>query len=160
MFDCYACNVTAQGDDAPRWERIYADEHWRVAHAYDSSLLGWLVVLARRHVESLADLTEQEAAALGPLLRSLSAALRAETGASKSYVMLFAEHPRHQHLHIHVVPRMPDLPADRRGPEIFHYLAALDREIVPEDQRNEFAAGLRKQLDLGGVSADSRSHPG
>jgi diadenosine tetraphosphate (Ap4A) HIT family hydrolase len=69
MADCYACDVTAQGDSAPLWERIYGDEHWRVAHAYDSSLLGWLIVLARRHVESLADFTEQEAASLGPLLR-------------------------------------------------------------------------------------------
>jgi diadenosine tetraphosphate (Ap4A) HIT family hydrolase len=146
MTNCYICDVTAEGDASPSWQRIYVDEHWRVAHAYDSALLGWLVVVARRHIESLAEMTEQEALALGPLLRALSIALQEFTGATKAYVMFLAENTLHRHVHMHVIPRMPDLPDELRGPGIFHYLSAPDREIVSEEQRSELAVRLRTRL--------------
>ena len=146
MPDCYACKVTAEGEAAPLWERIYVDEHWRVAHAYDSSLPGWLVLVARRHIESLAEATEREAAALGPLLRALSLALQDVTGATKAYVMFFAEDPRHRHAHIHVVPRLPDLPAEHLGPRVFHYLTDPGREVVSEEARDELAARIGARL--------------
>lgn len=146
MTTCYICEVTAQGEATPLWQRIYVDEHWRVAHAFDSSLLGWLVIVARRHIESLADLTEQEALTLGPLLRALSIAVQDLTGAAKAYVLFLAESPLHRHVHVHVVPRMPNLPDELRGPGIFHYLAEPTREIVSEEQRNELAARLQTRL--------------
>src|SRR6476619_6784893 len=110
MADCYICEITAQGDDAPMWQRVYVDKHWRVAHAFDSALPGWLVLVPKRHIESLSDMTPDEALAFGPLVRALSDALEAVTGADKAYVAFFAESPLHRHVHVHVVPRMPDAP--------------------------------------------------
>ena len=52
---------------------------------------GWLVVVPRRHVIALDELTAEEAAGLGPLLRALTAAMRAVLGCGRSYVALFAE---------------------------------------------------------------------
>lgn len=40
------------------------------------------------------------------------------TGCQKTYVMLFTEAEGIAHLHVHVVPRMPDQPEDRRGPDV------------------------------------------
>ena len=52
---CYSCAQEAADDVAPH-ERLLVTEHWRVAHAFDSSLPGWLVVLPRRHLLSLVEL--------------------------------------------------------------------------------------------------------
>jgi diadenosine tetraphosphate (Ap4A) HIT family hydrolase len=103
-------------------ERIYVDEFWRVAHAFDSSLAGWLIVVPRRHVEAIAELTPAEAASLGTVLHRASIALTNTLRCQKTYVMQFAEAEGFSHVHFHVVPRMADLPEEHRGPRIFHYL--------------------------------------
>ena len=56
---------------------MYVGPGWRVAHAFGTSLPGWLVMVPRRHVIALDELTVEEAADLGPLLRALTAAMRA-----------------------------------------------------------------------------------
>jgi diadenosine tetraphosphate (Ap4A) HIT family hydrolase len=57
-------------------------------------------------VTALHELTAEEAAGLGPLLRGLSAALGRVVGCTKTYVMLFAEAEGFAHAHFHVVPRI------------------------------------------------------
>ncbi len=146
MAECYICAITAQGDDAPAWQRIYADEHWRVAHAFDTSLPGWLVLVSKRHIESLSEMTPEEALAFGPLVRALSAALETVTGATKAYLAFFAESPQHRHVHVHVVPRMPDAEADRVGPGVFAHLGAAPEAAVSEERRDELAAALHAHL--------------
>lgn len=142
---CYSCR---QEDAAERPDRewAWASDNWRVAHAFDSALAGWLVLLPRRHVEALDELTVEEAAELGPLLRGLTAALRAETGAVKTYAILLAEAEGYAHLHVHVVPRLADQPADRRGPRIFGYLGAESADRVPVGEQDALARRLRARL--------------
>lgn len=150
MSECYSCGVSALDNGAlPSRERVYDDGLWRVAHAFNSALPGWMVVIARRHIASLADLTEGEAAALGPLLRALSRALEEMFGAEKAYVMFFAEAEGFAHLHIHVVPRLPDQPSDRRGAGIFGYLARPEVEWLSNDEMDRIADELRPRLQVG-----------
>lgn len=113
---------------------------WRVALDFNSSLEGWLVLAPLRHVESLAELTADEATGLGGLLRNASVALEAVTGCLKTYVMLFAEADGFAHLHVHVVARMPDQPADRRGPAVFGHLH--DGQPLTEQRRDEICEAL------------------
>jgi len=91
-------------------------------------------------VHSLDQLTADEATTLGDLLRRASIALQAVLGCQKTYVMLFAEAEGFAHLHVHVVPRMPDQPHDRRGPAVFGYLA--DSHPVAEERRDEICTAL------------------
>lgn len=77
---------------------------------------------------------------MGTLLREAAIALRAVTGCEKTYVMLFTEAEGFAHLHLHVVPRMVDQPADRRGPAIFGYLR--DGQPLPPERRDLVAASL------------------
>lgn len=135
---CYACMQSAL-EPIPRREAIVRGEHWRVAHAFNSSLPGWLVVLPMRHVEALHELSNGEAAEFGPLLVAASQALRDVTGCVKTYVMLFAEADGFAHLHLHVVPRLGDLPDERQGPRVFQYLAD---EPLPESDIDALAARL------------------
>jgi hypothetical protein len=57
---CLSCDLNEQTETLPPPERLYLDDYWRVAHAW-SSLPGWLVVVLRRHDESIAELSEAEA---------------------------------------------------------------------------------------------------
>ena len=88
---CLTCASNVALADLPPRERVHVSSGWRVAHAFGTSLPGWLVVVPRRHVVALDELTAEEAADLGPLLRDLTAALRAVLECSKTYVALFAE---------------------------------------------------------------------
>lgn len=144
---CYTCHNNHRIDTLPPRECVAADDHWRITHAFDTGLPGWLVLVPRRHVASIADLTDDEAASLGTWQVRLSRALRSVTGCSKTYVAQFAEKEGFAHVHFHVVPRMPDLPYDRRGPRIFAYLDAPEDQRINEQQQDEFAAALRAQLD-------------
>jgi diadenosine tetraphosphate (Ap4A) HIT family hydrolase len=142
---CRSC-ARAAWSDQPLRERILVTDHWRVAHAFDTSLPGWLVVLPHEHVESLAELSPEAALELGPMLRDLSRALAVVTGCTKAYVMFLAEAEGFAHVHLHVVPRMPDQPAEERGPRIFARLGRPEGEQVPAADMEQLAQRLAAEL--------------
>jgi diadenosine tetraphosphate (Ap4A) HIT family hydrolase len=148
MIDCHTCELTVErdGGNAPLWDSIYRSEYWDVVHAYNTSLLGWLVLVARRHVAAIDELSEAEAVEMGKLVRQLSIILKAQVGCTKTYVIQFAEAPRHQHVHFHIVPRMADQPDDHKGPHIFKYLGVPDEERVSEAAMNDLALKIRRNL--------------
>ena len=102
----------------------------------------------------LAETDEWDAAAeLGPLLRDLSIALEAETGCLKTYVMQFSEAEGFAHLHFHLVPRMPDQPAEHRGPRVFAHLGHPESSRVTESARDDLALRLRARLTVSSSTA-------
>ena len=117
-----------------------------MAHAFNSTLPGWLVVLPRRHVTAYTELTSEAAAELGRLLHRLSTALEQVTGCAKTYIMQFSEQEGYTHLHVHLVPRMPDQPDDRRGPQVFGYLVDDEAQWIPEAERDRIAREIRSAL--------------
>ena len=143
---CATCQLTRRRDrgEAPLWDSILRTEFWDLVHSYNTSLPGWLVLVARRHMEAIDELTDEEAAELGLLLRRASAALRAITGCAKTYVIQFAEAAEHPHVHFHVVPRMADQPEERRSVGIFGYLGVPEEERVGEKAMNEIAIRVRQ----------------
>ena len=128
------------------WDNMYRGQYWDIAHAYNTSLPGWLVLIARRHITAIDELTEDEAVELGLLIRRVSQILKTITGCTKTYVIQFAEAADHPHVHFHIVPRMPDQPHDRRGPDIFGYLGVPVDERVSEAAMNRIAEGVRQYL--------------
>ncbi|GAA3389625.1 HIT family protein [Cryptosporangium minutisporangium] len=143
-MECYPCRKNDEFDQLPPRERIAADAWWRVAHGFNSALPGWLILVPRRHVTSIAELTDAEASASGLWQVRLSRALAEVTGCAKTYVMQFAEKEGFAHVHFHVVPRLPDLAADRRGPGVFRYLD--DDQRLSDAERDTIAADLRAAL--------------
>jgi diadenosine tetraphosphate (Ap4A) HIT family hydrolase len=148
MDGCRTCWLLARRDagEAPDWDCILRTDAWDVVHCDSTSLLGWTVLVVRRHVAALADLTDDEAAALGPLVRDVSRALHALVGCEKTYVVQFAEHPQHRHVHVHLVPRPEGLADDHVGPGIFQFLGVDEGDRVSEADMNHFAGGLRSAL--------------
>jgi diadenosine tetraphosphate (Ap4A) HIT family hydrolase len=135
-----------EAGDAPPWDAIHRAEHWDVAHAFGTSLEGWLVLVVREHRSAVADLTDDEAAELGPLVRNVSRALHRVVGCAKTYVVQFAESAEHRHVHVHVVPRADDLPPEHWGPRVFDLLGVRHDQCVPESRMNEIAEALRPLL--------------
>jgi diadenosine tetraphosphate (Ap4A) HIT family hydrolase len=139
---------------------IYEGEHWIVEHAYPSALLGWLVIVLKRHAEALHLLTEAESVELGMLQWASAKTLASLTGCAKEYIAFFAEMPGFHHVHFHVVPRHPDLDPELRGGKVFAFLHAGRSDTVPADRVAEFCARAATELTTflaTDVSSDSRS---
>ena len=144
---CYACGQHQRPPSTlPSRERVFDDGLWRVAHAFSSSLPGWLVVVARRHVTAMAQLTPAEAAALGRLLVATARVVERTRAARKAYLLFLAEGTGFEHLHVHVVPRSETLPADRRGPAVLHYLRQPPDQWVIPAEMDRIADELRPLL--------------
>lgn len=144
--DCFSCRNGERPEQAPPREAIAFDRHWRVAHAFGTELPGWLVLLPRRHVTAIADLTDEEAAGLGTWQVRLSRALGTVTGCAKTYVVQFAEASGFGHVHFHIVPRMADLAEDLRGPRVFGLLGRGPQDVVPAEHMDKIALALRAEL--------------
>lgn len=149
MSDCLSCQLLGKRDrgEAPPWDSIYRSGYWDLAHAYNTSYLGWLVLIARRHIEALDEMTFAEAADLGALLREVSQALKVYIGCQKTYVMQFAESADHPHVHFHIVPRMPDQAPGDIAYRVMRRLGVPLSERCREDDMNALALAIRGQLE-------------
>ena len=145
---CYSCDQQAAGSPPPR-EDVLHTEHWRVVHAFNSTLPGWLILLPTRHLTAFTQLTPAAADELGGLVRRLSAALETVTGCVKTYLMQFSEAEGFSHLHLHLVPRSPEHPDDARGPRVFTYLVEDDARWLPATERDRIALAVRAALAEG-----------
>jgi diadenosine tetraphosphate (Ap4A) HIT family hydrolase len=143
---CYACSMTSRIDQLPPRELIHHQGGWRIAHAFNSSLPGWLVLLPTRHVTALDELTVEESEQMGLLARRASIALKKVTGCTKTYLMLFAEAEGFGHLHVHVVPRMPDFADDVMGPRVFAFLGEDESAWLSDPERDRLALELRAAI--------------
>jgi diadenosine tetraphosphate (Ap4A) HIT family hydrolase len=89
---------------------VFENESWSVAHhigPYTDP--GELIVKARRHCESLSELTAAEAESLGPVLRAAVAAVEHVVRPERVYVACWGERVRH--VHFFLLPRTRTLPA-------------------------------------------------
>lgn len=104
--------------------------------------IGHVVVEPKRHVEGLAALTAEEAAAIGQAVSNLAEAMRTTEGVTQVSSFVFGDGSE-RHLHVHVVPRYPATPDD------FHLLRVLEWPGAPRggaDEVRDFCARLRVAL--------------
>jgi diadenosine tetraphosphate (Ap4A) HIT family hydrolase len=144
---CLVCDENARLSSLSPRERIAADQYWRAAHAFGTGVPGWLVLLPLRHVTTIAELTDAEAAVLGQWQVRLSRALHAVTGCAKIYVAQFAEADGFAHVHFHIIARMGDLAEERRGPKVFSMLGQPEGQDVSIAQRDEIAFKIQRYLE-------------
>lgn len=145
---CKTCELISlrNSGNAPLWDSIYRTQYWDLVHSYNTSLPGWLVLVVRRHIEAIAELTPDEAVELGVWLGKASLALQQVVACPKTYVVQFAEHPEHPHVHFHIIPRMADQPEARRSTGIFTCLGVGEEERVDEAAMNDIAKKIREAL--------------
>ena len=148
MATCKTCELVNRRDagEAPIWDSIHRTRYFDVAHAFNTSLPGWIVLVARRHVAAIDELTMKEAAELGLLIYAISKGLKAVVGCKKTYVMQFAEQEGHDHVHFHIVPRMVNLPDADKSVNILRHLGVGDRECISAAEMTDVAMALRRHL--------------
>ena len=106
---CIACDLTAGREPLPGG--VIADTaSWRVEHTVGPLGVGTLIVKPLRHVLHVADLTPEEAAEVGPLLRAASAVVTELLRPEQVYVCLWSHAgegggPGHIHFVIQPVSR-------------------------------------------------------
>ena len=148
MDSCKTCQMIAQRDAglAPLWDNIYRAPYWDVVHSNDTALPGCLVLVVRRHITAVDELTDAEAIELGQLIRHTSVGLKEITGCIKTYVIQFAESPDHPHVHFHIIPRMAGQPEEYNATLIFRYLDVPKEERVNEEIMNTIGVKIREIL--------------
>jgi len=145
--DCPVCLANAGTERISPGAPIYEGEFWVVEHAYPSALLGWLVIVLKRHAEALHDLTCAEGKELGLLQWAVAHALKSTTSCRKEYSIFFAEMPRFSHVHFHMVPRAEDLSPELRGGRVFAFLKAPEEEVVDPEVVSEFCVQISKEVE-------------
>lgn len=124
---CSACAEVA-GDLAAPGGAILDDGLWYVSHhtgPYTDP--GELIVKTRRHCESLAELTPEEARALGPLLRAAMGALERVVAAERIYAVSFNE--RIRHVHFLLLPRTAAMPRGHVISDIYRRVRNALRKV-------------------------------
>lgn len=143
---CYSCESLRGERHISPAEHIYDGRYWIVDHAWPTALVGWVVLVLRRHAAALHELTADEFAEMGALLARTAQALHAETGCAKEYLACFAEADHFQHVHIHVVPRASDLPHELHGPRSFALLNPTADMLAPVADVQAFCTRIRAAI--------------
>ncbi|MGE5775492.1 MAG: HIT family protein [Chloroflexota bacterium] len=109
MEDCFLCRKHKGEEAAPPGGYIYEDEHWMICHAPGKlGPLGTLFIESKRHFLDYAEMTSEEAASLGDILKKVYSALRLHTSAERIYQVTLMEGV--PHFHTWLVPRRKEDP--------------------------------------------------
>ena len=144
--DCLTCAAGEGRISLSLVPTLAVTAHWRVEQGHPTKVRGWLVVVLRRHAPALHDLTAGEWDDLATVLAAVCGAHRRVVGAEKEYVMQFAEAEGHQHVHFHVVPRLPEWPDDLRGPRAMEALGAAARNPLTLEEVGPTLEALGEEL--------------
>ena len=106
--NCLICRKHKGLEATPPGDYIYEDPHWMVCHApINIGPLGTLFIESKRHFLDYSEMTVEEAASLGNLLKQIYAAIKEYTEAERIYQLSTME--GQPHLHMWLVPRRKDV---------------------------------------------------
>ena len=98
METCFICRKHNGQETAPPGGYIYADEHWMVCHAPGKlGPLGTLFIESKRHFLDYSEMTTEETASLGDVMKKIYSALRLHTNAERIYQVTLMEGVPHFH---------------------------------------------------------------
>jgi len=145
-MECLTClNLSGEPRISPG-PYIYVGTYWIVDHAYPTTHLGWLVILPKRHIEALHELTKEEFLELAEIEYRLVQVMHTDSSVQKEYLMCFAEGHGFQHIHMHVVSRPVDLPAELKGPRVFAFLAVDEEHAIAAQELTAFCEEFTRKL--------------
>jgi diadenosine tetraphosphate (Ap4A) HIT family hydrolase len=147
MQGCLACDLSDGRLPLPGGT-IDETDGWLVEHTIGPLSVGTLIVKPKRHVVHVADLSEEEASELGPLLRKTAALVTRLIAPEQVYVTLWSHAgavPGHIHWVVQPVTRAEMDAFDDYGP--FLQVKMFDRdEGLDRAEVERFAAAARADL--------------
>src|SRR5688572_29766700 len=114
---CLACDL-ARGRRALAGGLIHRTRYWLVEHCIGPLGVGTLIVKPERHVVHVWDLTIDESAELGPLLKTTAGVISQLADPDQVYVCLWSHGPVHIHFVVQPVDRALAVRIDARGPRL------------------------------------------
>jgi diadenosine tetraphosphate (Ap4A) HIT family hydrolase len=105
-----------------------------VEHAYPVKAKGWLVIVLKRHVESLHELSSEEFIEFSKIQSRVIRLLYKELNCEKEYVSCYAEKEHYRHIHFHIFAKPYDLPIELRGAKSFAFINATEAEAIPKEE--------------------------
>ena len=98
METCFICSKHNGQEATPPGGYIYEDEHWMICHAPGKlGPLGTLFIESKRHFLDYAEMTDEESASLGNVMRKIYYALKLHTEAERIYQVTLIDGVPHFH---------------------------------------------------------------
>jgi len=136
---CSICTLIAE---PPRGGLVYEDAYFAATIHAGGPIPGWLILSLKRHELPLTSLlTDDEAAALGPAMRRLVAAIVEAVDAERVYATLFGEGAAHWHMLL--AARAAHIPQGVRQAELLRHVddyADLESAVRAADRIREALA--------------------
>lgn len=85
-MECRTCKSNTGEQRISPGPTIHEGEYWLVEHAYPVHRIGWLVIVLKRHVEALHELSHEEFLELAQIQARVIPLLHAELHSEKEYV--------------------------------------------------------------------------
>jgi diadenosine tetraphosphate (Ap4A) HIT family hydrolase len=142
---CISCN-TVEGRRQPPGGILYQDDYW-VFFLRSRPLLipGQAFIVLKRHCERLSELTPAELSTLGPMMERAEYALDQVLKPAKIHFGLYGEAV--QHIHLHVFPRMPNMPEGNIPVTLLNvWYDVLCRIGLRHAYSDEVVAGVARRL--------------
>ena len=115
-MDCQVCSK--QKDlSSHTGPAIFDDGGWLVTHfpklETEKATRGHLLIESRRHLQDLTEMNDEEASALGRLIREGATRIKERLGVD--HVYCYRINDKTTHLHFHLIPRYPNTPKEFWG---------------------------------------------
>ena len=144
---CISC-ATVSGSFLPPGGIVFEHPEWIVVLRKNPVHFPCLpLIILRRHVEDVAMLNREESSSLGQIMQFTAQVLSRVLHPAKVYFGIYAEDVKH--IHVHVFPRMPNMPSGNI-PNLWigQWLALLHklglRQAYSDEVVAEYARDLRQ----------------
>jgi diadenosine tetraphosphate (Ap4A) HIT family hydrolase len=145
-MECWTCKSNTGEKRISPGPTIFEGQYWLVEHAYPVKTIGWLVIVLKRHVEALHELTTEEFAELAPVQAKLTKALFEELHCEKEYISCYAEAEHFYHIHFHVFAKPVNFPDELKGGKSFALLKVSAEEAISSNEIIAFCELLRQRF--------------
>jgi diadenosine tetraphosphate (Ap4A) HIT family hydrolase len=143
-MECYSCKSLSGENRISPGPLIFEGKYWVIEHAYPIGIVGWLVIVLKRHAEALHELTPEEFNELALLMNKTCKLLHDNLGSYKEYAACFAEAEHFNHIHFHIIPTDAEFPKDLKGSSSFKLLSVTKEESVSKEAVIKYCENLRK----------------
>jgi diadenosine tetraphosphate (Ap4A) HIT family hydrolase len=145
-MECWTCKSNSGEKRISPGPTIFEGKYWLVEHAYPVKVIGWIVIVLKRHAEALHELTSEEFTELAEIQARLIPLLHEELNCEKEYVVCYAEMEHFRHIHFHVFAKPSNLPEELKGGGSFALLKVMGEEAVPSNKILAFCELLRDRF--------------
>ncbi len=145
-MECWTCRSNSGEKRISPGPTIFEGKYWFVEHAYPVKIIGWLVIVLKRHAEALHELNAEEFRELAQIQAKLIPLLHEELHSEKEYISCYAEMEHFRHIHIHIFARPPDWPEEWKGGHSFAMLKVTPEEAVSPNEIIAFCKLLKDKF--------------